>query len=101
MTLSCLKTGCHAYVEQYDQWVYGDAFSSEAGSCRGLLIIRVAEVSIGKPVSGHAVRHIDVCDVAQWWDQHREKQGTASTLVCEGLWRWHGYDGKPIAAEGE
>lgn len=87
--MTCIKTGCHACIEPYNEWVYGDAFEFN-----GVLLIRVCERSF-KPISGR--RHFTVSNVAHWFDDRHTSGDRNSTMVVEpGDWVNNGYDGEVI-----
>jgi hypothetical protein len=90
--MTCIKTGCLAYLHQYGEYVYGDAFE-----VNGVLILRI--VWRGRPEQIQSAefgtrRHVTVCLIAEWWDKDLTKQDFTTTLVSEPYgWINHGYDG--------
>jgi hypothetical protein len=86
--MTCIRTGCLAYVAPYGEWVYGDAYEVD-----GALIIRCAGHD-RDPSGFGSRRHFTVHDFEHWFD----KDSTAiSTLVApERAYTSHGYEGEPI-----
>lgn len=60
--MTCVKTGCEAYLEEYRSWVHGDAF--RVGD---VIIIRVSAMSQWMPFSED--RHLTVHKIAEWFDR--------------------------------
>lgn len=86
--MDCIKTGFHGFVEQYHEYVYGDAFSDQDGNYH----FRICERSF-KPIQ--PVLHFIINDVDYWWDEEKTSQLQNSTMFCM---TWgasnYGYDGK-------
>lgn len=90
LDMQCIKTGCDVYVEQYGEWVHGDAYREG-----GLLIVRSAGEDREAPFG--PMRHFTVQSVAQWWDRPGS-MNRSSTLVAD-QWQCHGYNGLPLDGE--
>lgn len=83
--MTCIKTGAHAYINAYGEFVYGDAFE-----IKGLLIMRIVE-SRREPIFPKL--HMRIGEPDEWWD--RNADGRTSTLVARD-WVNLGYDGRPV-----
>lgn len=92
--MECLKTGCHAYLQQYDLYAYGDAHVDRAAN--GLLVLRIVDLSQGIPVSDNPIVHIDVAEISEWFDRNTTAPHHPSTLLTRH-WHWWGYDGANVA----
>lgn len=77
--MTCIKTGCYAYIEPYNQWIYGDAhlFGSS-------YVFRIVE-SKWRP---YPVRHFTILNFGEWWDKGKD----VSTLISNDVVRF-GYEG--------
>lgn len=82
--MTCLKTGCHIYLEQYHEYAYGDAFVYGAG----VYLFRLVTVD-REPVA--PTLHFTVYEIADWFDKGRSN----STLIAVNT-RNHGYEGIKI-----
>lgn len=97
--MQCIKTGCDVFLDQYGEWVHGDAFETEGGD----LVIRASWRS--REPTG-ARRHFTVLDVGRWFDERAHeaagcKEGRNSTIVVDrGLWTNHGYQGVAEPVKG-
>ena len=78
--MTCTKTGCHIYIEPYQEWAYGDAF--ELGSVAYFRIVQRSFTPLDR------VQHYTVVDYDSWFD----KDGTVSTLISDAFVS-HGYEG--------
>lgn len=85
--MTCTKTGCHAYLAEYQEYVYGDAY--EIG---GVAVLRVVQRSFEGPIQGRL--HYSILTVDEWFDKGREGL-PASTLISANFIN-HGYDGKEL-----
>ena len=76
--MRCLKTGCLAYLEEYGQYVYGDAFIDN-----GVVVLRVCQVY--SPSASVGECHLTIHEVGQWWDKVAQKNGRVdnSTLAAK------------------
>ena len=88
--MQCIKTGCSAFLVQYGEWVYGDAYETPSGD----LVIRVAGRDRAGPLNA-SNRHFTVLDVSHWFDdRERNMQQHNSTLIAaRGMFTNHGYEG--------
>lgn len=85
--MNCIKTGCSAYIQEYGEWVYGDAYEFN-----GALIIRVCQ----RTRNPYDNRHFTVARVDHWFDEDKSSMAHNSTLFAHaGAWVGHGYDGMP------
>lgn len=98
--MTCIKTGCVAYIEDFEQWVYGDAHSYGAPDSyaekQGVLVIRavLSTEKISELREFGWVRHFTVKRVAEWWDANKTSMNQNSSLISNpGNWINHGYDG--------
>lgn len=86
--MKCIKTGCNAYIEQYGEWVHGDAYEAPSGD----LVIRVCQIS-REPF---ARRHFTVLDVSHWFDRDETSAKRNSTLIAApGVFFALAYEGEP------
>lgn len=84
--MRCIKTGAHAWLEQYQEWVYGDAFELS-----GHLVLHLC-------YRGHMparpVKHFTVSIVDHWFDDATTSLLHQSVLVSGHMaFADHGYDG--------
>lgn len=80
--MTCIKTGCHAYLHEYGEWIYGDAH--QFGN---LFVFRVAGRSF-TPFSG--IYHFTIyTTLASWTDQ------PYGTIISDRIQN-HGYEGVPL-----
>lgn len=87
--MSCIKTGCHAHLAPYNEWVYGDAFK-----LFGVTYFRIVQRGM-KPLA--PVKHFTINDWAQWFDEGITSSERPSTMICgPGAVKNHGYDGVAI-----
>lgn len=87
--MTCTKTGCHAYLAEYGEYVYGDAF--EIG---GALVLRIVQRSFQGPIIDRV--HYSVARVGEWFD----KDGHPVSTLIATRFNNHGYDGKPVDQKG-
>lgn len=89
--MTCSKTGCHAYLEQYGEWIYGDAFEYEnpAGlAFPPFFAFRVAHREIAQPI--YPIKHFTIHKVlADWRDE------PYGTILASSVTN-HGYEGIPV-----
>jgi hypothetical protein len=100
--LMCIKTGVHAWLEEYDVSVYGDAFALANSTVYSYdtdpltmtpdsLIIRICEIN--RDTTNLPV-HIVVSKSDIWFDMDKTSQQQSSTLIARPVnWRWLGYNG--------
>lgn len=82
--MTCIKTGAHAYLEEYNEWVYGDMHR-----CGQSFVFRVAQTEF-TPIYTH--KHFTIHSIDQWWKD--KPYGTI--IACSAT--NHGYEGVPIDA---
>jgi hypothetical protein len=90
--LTCIKTGCLAYVAEYGEYVYGDAHEYSSV----LLIRAVWRGRANHPdlVQFGVTRHITIHQVKDWWDADKTSMGHQSNVISGPFgWTNHGYDG--------
>lgn len=81
--MNCEKTGCVAYLHEYQHWVRGDSFRTK----RGDLVIRVSSRHHSEPGPvNYEVRRID-----HWFDNRGE--GTSTMFVSLDDFEYYGYNG--------
>ena len=80
--MTCIKTGAHVFLEEYDEWAYGDMHI--VGS---VYVFRVAQVEFG-PI--YSVMHFTVHSIANWF-----KDQPYGTIIATSVTD-HGYDGIPV-----
>lgn len=88
--MSCIKTGCHVYIEPYGEFAYGDAY--QFGDTFVFLLVQVNRAQIlGERV--HAiVSHVD-----QWFDKGAmEKHPYANSTLISRSAELFGYEGLPF-----
>ena len=100
--MTCIRTGCVAYLRQYGEWVYGDAFTygGYLGDPENTGILCLRLVWKGHKSEELAqfgnVRHFTVDHIVDWWDEDRTSMKQNSTLLAPPRgWINHGYDGIP------
>lgn len=82
--MTCVRTGCHIYIEPYSEFAYGDAFEVSGPVHYFRLVQRSFTPLIPR-------LHFTVHSYESWFDMHSE----ISTLISTDTIN-HGYDGKPI-----
>lgn len=91
--MTCIKTGCHVWLEPHQQWAYGDAFEMF-----GVHFFRLCEKRFhrdGGPIL--PTKHFTVTDWALWFDEDKTSQDHNSVMVCDPFSVTnHGYDGVPL-----
>lgn len=81
--MTCIKTGAHVYLEQYNEWAYGDVHLFGTAH-----ILRVAQIEIAQPIYSH--KHFTFHDVSVKWND--KPYGTIVSLSATN----HGYEGVPV-----
>lgn len=95
--MSCIKTGCLVYLDQYGEWVYGDAFefANQVLVIRAVAVARTLEEMVNDGYGSK--RHFTINEIAEWFDRPSNrsprKQADVSTIVSVGGWINHGYQG--------
>lgn len=106
--MHCIKTGFHGYLDDYAEYVYGDAFIitkygvaadyyKDAPSCpkKHNLLLRVCARGT-EPM--YSRLHIVVKEVDRRFDEKITSIRQNSTiLVAFDDWGWLGYKGQPLA----
>jgi hypothetical protein len=91
--MACIKTGCVAYLEQYQEWIYGDAHMYG-----DTIVIRAVHRTYNPEELAQFgnVRHFTVMSVYDWFGKNQTSQTDISTLIApEQRTINHGYDGIP------
>jgi hypothetical protein len=89
--MTCIKTGCHIYIEQYGEFARGDAHAYN-----GMFVFRLVEIS-HEPLA--PTMHFQIRDVVEWFDRFAmERHGTSSTLLAFDVENF-GYDGIKVSLE--
>jgi hypothetical protein len=86
--MTCIKTGAVAYLDEYGEWLYGDAHSYD-----GVLLFRSVyrTRSVGDLAQFGNARHMTVLRVADWWDEQKTSMGQNSTVISQqGHWGMNG-----------
>jgi hypothetical protein len=89
--MTCIKTGCVAYLDQYQEWVHGDAY--QYGDT---IVIRVVHrtYDLKELAQFGNVRHFTILNINDWFDKEKTSQKTLSTLIApESRVIDHGYEG--------
>lgn len=86
--MTCTKTCCHAYIAEYGEYVYGDAFE-----IAGVAVFRIVQRSFSGPIMDRV--HYTVAEIGEWFDKDRT-DSPVSTLIAKRF-NNHGYDGKEIS----
>lgn len=106
--MGCVKTGCHVYVEEYDEYVYGDAFAVDGYSpqsnyeiaAKGIQVQAVHCFRIVQRSKEPITRtlHFTVHKIAEWWDKGHEAEWNSriNSTLLSGHVTNHGYEGKII-----
>jgi hypothetical protein len=93
--MQCIKTGCLAYLEEYGEYVYGDAFEMELdagpGSLTSVYVFRLCDRSF-RPINGKNL-HFRVHSINHWFDEERTSEQVNSTLIATSVDNY-GYVGK-------
>ncbi len=94
--MECIKTGCHIFLEEYQEYAYGDAFELALDINDGeyeekVLFFRLCARS-RKPI--RPIEHFIVRRIAQWWDADKTSMMQNSTLIASAAnCKNHGYEG--------
>lgn len=81
--MTCVKTGCSAYIEPTNQYLHGDLFF-----IFGAYIFRVVKADSNRPPR----LHLKINNYENWWD----REAYVSTLAFKMTHATHyGYDGIP------
>ena len=87
--MTCIKTGCNAYIEPYGEYVHGDAFQTDNNT----LYLRITSRTRTRP-TGEKL-HFNIENYEDWFD--KSLAGTPSTMiVSEDCYENYGYEGKEI-----
>lgn len=81
--MSCIKTGCLAWIEPYNEWAYGDGFC-----VAGVYYFRFVQRFTERP---NIPLHFTIYDFDNWFD----KDSSMSTLISSHT-IFHGYEGIPV-----
>lgn len=73
--MSCIKTGFHACVGPYDEYIYGDAFEVDGQ----IYYFRICAISL-KPIRERL--HFVIHDFVTWFDKEKTSQQQNSTLIA-------------------
>lgn len=82
--MTCIKTGAHAFVRVYGEYVYGDAFE-----INNLLIMRIVQIR-REPIM--PMLHMRIGEPDLWFDKGVQR---TSTLAARD-WVNLGYEGRPV-----
>lgn len=83
--MTCVRTGCHIYLDHYGLFAYGDAH--EVG---GAFFFRLVKTS-SQPI--HSKLHYELANHDSWWDTTAH----TSTLVADASFVLsYGYDGTSV-----
>lgn len=92
--MTCMKTGCHIWIENYGEWGYGDAHH-----IRGLWVFRLVATSF-EPMNARC--HYTVTEIEDWFDRERmEITGRAISTLFAAKVKDHGYEGREIKGQAE
>lgn len=92
--IQCVKTGCVVWLEEYNEWAYGDAFEGD-----DFFIFRLCQRRFDH-FPGQTRQHFTVHRIAHWFDDHRTSQEINSTLVAYAQHVENfGYEGVQIVTE--
>lgn len=81
--MACIKTGCLAYIEPYDEWAYGDAFELD-----GVYYFRLVQRFFEHPKN--VPLHFTIHGYDNWFDKDTKMSTLISSVVTN-----HGYEGIP------
>jgi hypothetical protein len=88
LTMQCIKTGCSAYLEEYGEHIYGDAFQTAGGALVVRCCYRGRENELGNR------RHFTIRRIAHWFDDDKTGMAQNSTMIVEPAgYVDHGYEG--------
>ncbi len=89
--MSCIKTGCVAFLTQYNEWVYGDAYQYGDN-----FVIRAVMRTRDKSKLSEfgRVRHFTVFNIFEWFEKDQTSQQIISTIIApnDDVIN-HGYEG--------
>jgi hypothetical protein len=89
--MTCIKTGCHIYIEQYGVFARGDAHLFHH-----MFVFRLVQVSF-EPLA--PTMHFQIKDVVEWFDRlEMERRGSNSTMLAFDAENF-GYDGIKVSLE--
>jgi hypothetical protein len=84
----CQKTGCVAYLFEYQHWVRGDSFLTSDGS----LVIRVSSRHHASPGPvNYEIHHVD-----HWFDNVDGRSAPSTLIAGSKDYRYFGYDGRDL-----
>jgi hypothetical protein len=86
--MTCVKTGCHIYLSEYNAYAYGDAH--QFGN---VFVFRLVGGPSHSPLD--ETLHYTVHNSLEWFERNRTDG--SSTLIAGGV-SFHGYEGKPLNA---
>lgn len=87
--MSCVKTGCHVFLEPYRMWALGDAFE-----LYGVTYFRFSVLSYNRI---RDVKHFTVHDWEHWFDEDKTTTDGISTMICSPFAVInHGHEGVAI-----
>lgn len=87
--IQCVKTGAVVWLEEYQEWAYGDAFEGD-----DFFVFRLCQRGFA-PVRSR--KHFTVHQIAHWWDADRTSTETNSTLIAYAQHvENHGYEGEEL-----
>lgn len=91
--MTCVKTGCVAYLVEHGEWVYGDAFTYP-GEYAEILVIRCCWRSrdSSELAEFSNLRHFTINRLVSWWDEEKTSMKQNSTLLAT-VWVYHGSEG--------
>ena len=84
--MTCVKTGCHIYLAEYNQYAYGDAHEYN-----GVYVFRLVGGPSFDPLATRL--HFTVIESKEWFDKYTTDGN--STLISTSV-QPHGYEGVPI-----
>lgn len=89
--IQCIKTGCLVWLEEYDEWAYGDAYEGD-----DFFVFRLCERRFTE-FPGLPRKHFTIHRIAHWFDEQGTSQQNNSTLLAYAQWvENHGSEGIPV-----
>lgn len=100
--MTCTRTGCQVYIEQYGEYAYGDAFevNGVVGFNNQEVHYNVAYFNIVRrsrsPING-PVKHYTVHNIEHWFGPHKlDTNIEGKSILISANFTNHGYEGVAI-----
>lgn len=100
--MTCTRTGCQIYIEQYGEYAYGDAFEVEplVSNSPDVDVYNVAYFNIvmrSRSPINTPVKHYTVHNIEHWFGPHElDTNIEGKSVLISADFTNHGYEGVPI-----